>query len=66
MGRATGVRRDDEPDIGIRFNEQGHALDHGCVGALAAFGEAQLDERRGICKARDFLAGFALAAEVVF
>ncbi len=63
--QAHGVGND-EPNIGIGFDEQGHALDHGCVGAFAAFGEAQLDERRGIGKARDLPAGFAFAAEIVF
>ena len=63
--QAHGVGND-EPNIGIGFDEQGHALDHGGVGALAAFGETQVNERRGIGKARDFFAGFAFAAEVVF
>ena len=57
--------RNDQPHIGMRFDDQGRALDGGSVGAFAALGETRGDQRRWIGERRHAEAGFALAAEIV-
>jgi hypothetical protein len=49
----------------MRLQDQRDALDGGCVGAFAAFGQALLDEFLGLGEQANALARFALAAEVV-
>ena len=53
------------PHVGMSLQNEGHALDHGGIGAFAALGEALLDEQGGIGEQCDALAGGALAAEII-